>query len=219
MKYKKSVFITIEGCEGCGKTTQSELLKKYLESKGLTVVLTREPGGSIVAEQVRNILLNPNFNVAPYCELMLYEASRAQHLEDIIKPNLQKGCVVICDRFTDSTLAYQGFARGIDKKIIEKLNNIATSGLKPDLTIYLDINPNKGIKKAKTVNKGKLTGGDRIERESLKFHNNVRKGFLELAKKYPNRIKKVKTSEVIEKTQKEINKEIDKFFKKKKIYV
>ena len=128
MKYKKPIFITIEGCEGCGKTTQSELLKKYLESKGLTVVLTREPGGSIVAEQVRNILLNPKFNVAPYCELMLYEASRAQHLEDIIKPNLQKGCVVICDRFTDSTLAYQGFARGIDKKIIEKLNNIATSG-------------------------------------------------------------------------------------------
>ena len=219
MKKKKSVFITIEGCEGCGKTTQSELLKKYLQSKGLTVVLTREPGGSIVAEQVRNILLNPDFEVAPYCELMLYEASRAQHLEDIIKPNLEKGYVVICDRFTDSTIAYQGYARGIDKGVIKKLNNIATSGLKPDLTIYLDINPNKGIKKAKTVNKGKLTGGDRIERESLKFHNNVRKGFLELVKKYPNRIKKIKTNEVIEKTQKEINKEIDKFFKKKKIYV
>ena len=219
MKNKKSVFITIEGCEGCGKTTQSELLKKYLQSKGLNVILTREPGGSIVAEQVRNILLNPDFKVVPYCELMLYEASRAQHLEDIIKPNLEKGYVVICDRFIDSTIAYQGYARGIDIEVIKKLNNIATSGLKPDLTIYLDINPNKGIKKAKTVNKGKLTGGDRIERESLKFHNNVRKGFLELAKKYPNRIKQVKTNEVIEKTQKEINKEIDKFFKKKKIYV
>ena len=219
MKNKKSVFITIEGCEGCGKTTQSELLKKYLQSKGLTVVLTREPGGSVVAEQVRNILLNPAFKVAPYCELMLYEASRAQHLEDIIKPNLEKGYVVICDRFTDSTIAYQGYARGIDIEIIKELNNVATSGLKPDLTIYLDINPNKGIKKAKTVNKGKLTGGDRIERESLKFHNNVRKGFLELAKKYPDRIKKIKTNEVIEKTQKDINKEIDKFFKKKKIYV
>lgn len=219
MKDKKAVFITIEGCEGCGKTTQSELLKKYLESKGLKVVLTREPGGSIVAEQVRNILLNPDFKVAPFCELMLYEASRAQHLEDVIKPNLEKGYVVICDRFTDSTIAYQGYARGIDKGVIKKLNNIATSGLKPDLTVYLDINPNKGIKKAKTVNKGKLTGGDRIERESLKFHNNVRKGFLELAKKYPDRIKKVKTSEIIEKTQKKINKEIDKFFKKKKIYV
>ena len=219
MTTKKGFLITIEGCEGCGKTTQSEMLKQYLESKGLTVILTREPGGSIVAEQVRNILLNPDFKVAPYCELMLYEAARAQHLGDIIKPSLEKGYVVICDRFIDSTIAYQGYARGIDKEVIKKLNNIATSGLKPDLTIYLDINPNKGIKKAKMVNKGKLTGGDRIERESLKFHNNVRKGFLELAKKYPNRIKKVKTNEVIEKTQKEINKEIDKFFKKKKIYV
>jgi dTMP kinase len=219
MKNKKSVFITMEGCEGCGKTTQSELLKKYLEEKGLKVVLTREPGGSIVAEQVRNILLNPKFDVAPYCELMLYEASRVQHLQDIIKPNLKKGYVVICDRFTDSTLAYQGYARGIDKEIIKKLNKIATEGLVPDLTIYLDINPNVGIKKAKTVNKGKLTGGDRIERESLKFHNKVRKGFLELAKKYPERIKKIKTNPIIEKTQIEINKEIDKFFKKKKIYV
>lgn len=219
MKNKKSFFITIEGCEGCGKTTQSELLKQYLESKGLKVVLTREPGGSIVAEQVRNILLNPNFNVAPYCELLLYEASRAQHLEDVIKPNLEKGFTVICDRFIDSTLAYQGYARGIDKEIIKKLNNIATLGLKPDLTIYLDINPNEGIKKAKSVNKGSLTGGDRIERESLKFHNKVRKGFLDLAKKYPKRIKKIKTSKIIENTQKQINKEIDKFFRKKKIYV
>lgn len=219
MENKKSVFITIEGCEGCGKTTQSNLLKKYLESKGLKVILTREPGGSIVAEQVRNILLNPNNNITPYCELMLYEASRVQHLEEIIKPNLERGYVVICDRFTDSTLAYQGYARGIDKDVITKLNNIATKGIKPDLTIYLDINPNEGIKKAKSVDKGKLTGGDRIERESLKFHNNVRKGFIELAKKYPNRIKKVKTNKIIEKTQKQINIEIDKFFKKKKLYV
>lgn len=219
MRNKKSVFITIEGCEGCGKTTQSNLLKKYLESKGLKVILTREPGGSIVAEQVRNILLNPKNNITPYCELMLYESSRVQHLEEIIKPNLEKGYVVICDRFTDSTLAYQGYARGIDKNVITKLNNIATKGIKPDLTIYLDINPNEGIKKAKSVDKGNLTGGDRIERESLKFHNNVRKGFLDLVKKYPNRIKKVKTSKIIEKTQKQINIEIDKLFKKKKLYV
>jgi len=219
MKNKKSVFITIEGCEGCGKTTQSELLKKYLESKGLTVILTREPGGSGVAEQIRNILLNPKNSIAPFCELMLYESARTQHLQEVIKPNLEKGYVVICDRFTDSTLAYQGYARGIDKDTISKLNNIATEGIKPDLTIYLDINPSAGIKKATTVNKGNLTGGDRIERESISFHNRVRKGFLDLAKKYPNRIKKVKTSKIIEKTQKQINIEINKFFKKKKLYV
>lgn len=219
MKNKKSVFITIEGCEGCGKTTQSELLKKYLQSKGLNVVLTREPGGSVVAEKVRNILLNPDFKVAPFCELMLYEASRAQHLAEVIKPNLEKGCVVICDRFTDSTLAYQGYARGIDINVIKKLNDIASSGIKPDLTIYLDIKAGEGIKKAKSVNKGILTGGDRIEREGINFHNKVRKGFLALLKHYPNRIKKVKTDKIIEKTQKRINKIIDEFFKKKKIYV
>ena len=219
MRKKKPVFITIEGCEGCGKTTQSELLKKYLESKGLTVILTREPGGSDVAEQIRNILLNPKNTISPFCELMLYEASRIQHLQEVIKPNLKKGYVVICDRFTDSTLAYQGYARGIDRDIIAKLNNFATEGIKPDLTIYLDINPSTGIKKATTVNKGFLTGGDRIEREKVCFHNKVRKGFLYLVKKYPNRIKKIKTSNIIEKTQKKINIEIDKFFKKKKLYV
>ncbi len=219
MKNKKSFFITVEGCEGSGKTTQSQLLKKYLQSKGFDVVLTREPGGSIVAEQVRNILLNPDFKVAPFCELMLYEASRAQHLSEIIKPNLEKGVTVICDRFVDSTLAYQGYARGIDIKVITKLNDIASCGIKPDLTIYLDIPAGEGIKKAKSVDKGGLTGGDRIERENIKFHNKVRKGFLQLAKLYPERIKKIKTDKVIEKTQKKINKIIDDFFKKKKIYV
>ena len=221
MKNKKSVFITIEGCEGCGKTTQSELLKKYLETKGLTVILTREPGGSDVAEQIRNILLNPKNTISPFCELMLYEAARIQHLQEVIKPNLEKGYVVICDRFTDSTLAYQGYARGIDRDIIAKLNNIATEGIKPDLTIYLDIKPSTGIKKATEINKGFFTGigGDRIERENVSFHNKVRKGFLTIAKKYPNRIKKIKTSNIIKKTQKKINIEIDKFFKKKKLYV
>ena len=219
MKNKKSVFITIEGGEGCGKTTQSELLKKYLESKGLTVILTREPGGSDVAEQIRNILLNPRNNISSFCELMLYEAARIQHLQEVIKPNLKKGYVVICDRFTDSTLAYQGYARGVDKDVIVKLNNIATEGIKPDLTIYLDIKPSKGIKKAITVNKGSFTGGDRIERENIYFHYKVRRGFLAIARKYPKRIKKINTNNIIEKTQKKINIEIDKFFKKKKLYV
>ncbi|MFA7073848.1 MAG: dTMP kinase [Endomicrobiaceae bacterium] len=220
MKKRKGFFITVEGCEGCGKSTQSELLKKYLNEKGLKVFLTREPGGSIVAEQVRNILLNPKLKISPVCELMLYESARAQHVEEIIKPNLEKGNVVICDRFTDSTLAYQGYARKIDMKTIEKLNDIATYSIKPDLTIYLDIKPYIGIRKAKSAS-GKKTfkNGDRIERENIAFHNAVRKGFLDLAKKFPNRIKTVKTNSVIEKTQRDINKEIDKFFIKKKMYV
>lgn len=220
MKKRKGFFITVEGCEGCGKSTQSELLKQYLKQKGLKVVLTREPGGSIVAEQVRNILLNPKTKISPVCELMLYESARAQHVEEIIKPNLEKGNIVICDRFTDSTLAYQGYARKIDLKTIEKLNDIATCSIKPDLTIYLDIKPYIGIQKAKSASEKKsFKNGDRIERENIVFHNAVRRGFLALAKKFPNRIKTVKTNSVIEKTQRDVNKKIDKFFIKKKVYV
>ena len=219
MTNKKGFLITIEGCEGSGKSTQSKLLKQYLESKNLKVILTREPGGSKTAEQIRNILLSPQSTISPICELMLYESARAQHFQEIIKPNLDSGYIVICDRFTDSTITYQGYGRKLNIKMIEKLNSIATENKKPDLTIYLDINPNLGIKKAKTISGKDFKNGDRIERESLKFHNNVRKGFLELTKKYPNRVKKVKTSSIISKTQNLINKEIDKFFIKKRLYV
>lgn len=215
-KFKK-IFITIEGCEGCGKSTQSELLKKYLKNKGLNVVLTREPGGSTVAEKVRNILLNPNLKITPLCELMLYESARVQHIEDIVKPNLAKGFAVICDRFTDSTLAYQGYGRKIDIKTIEKLNDIATLGIKPDLTIYLDIDPKIGIARAKA--KKCFDNGDRIERENIKFHNSVRKGFLALAKKYPKRIKKINAKKTVKDTQISINAEIEKFLNGRKINV
>jgi dTMP kinase len=219
MNNKKGFLITIEGCEGSGKSTQSKLLKKYLESKNLKVVLTREPGGSKTAEQIRNILLSPKSTISSICELMLYEAARAQHFQEIIKPNLDNGCVVICDRFTDSTIAYQGYGRKLNVEMIEKLNAIATEEKIPDLTIYLDIKPVLGIKKAKITHGKDFKNGDRIERESLKFHNNVRKGFIELVKKYPKRVKKIKTSSIISKTQKLINKEIDKFLIKNKLYV
>ncbi|MDD5021237.1 MAG: dTMP kinase [Endomicrobiaceae bacterium] len=211
------LFITIEGCEGCGKSTQSKLLKKYLKNKGFKVILTREPGGSTVAEQVRNILLNPKLKIAPLCELMLYESARVQHIEDIVKPNLAGGFIVICDRFTDSTIAYQGYGRKIDIKTIEKLNDIATLGIKPDLTIYLDIDPKIGITRAKA--KKCFNNGDRIEREKIKFHNDVRKGFLALSKKYPKRIKKIEIKETIEDTQILINAEIEKFLSKRKKHV
>ena len=219
MSIKKGFLITIEGCEGSGKSTQSKLLKQYLETKQLKVILTREPGGSKTAEKIRNILLSPRSTISSMCELMLYEAARAQHFHEIIKPNLDNGYIVICDRFTDSTLAYQGYGRKLDIAIIEKLNLIATEKKVPDLTIYLDINPILGIKKAKITQGKDFRNGDRIEREGLKFHNSVRKGFLELVKKYPERVKKIKTSSIIYRTQKLINKEIDKFLIKKKLYV
>ncbi len=219
MTTKKGFLITIEGCEGSGKSTQSKLLKQYLENKQLKVVLTREPGGSKTAEKIRNILLSPKNTISPICELMLYESARAQHFQEIIKPYLEKGYIVICDRFTDSTIAYQGYGRKLNVAMIEKLNLIATGYKKPDLTIYLDIKPNLGIKKAKITQGKDFRNGDRIERESLGFHNDVRKGFLAIVKKYPNRVKKIKTSSIIHKTQKLINKEIDKFLIKNKLYV
>jgi dTMP kinase len=211
MERKRNLFITIEGGEGSGKTTHSLLLKKYLESKGLTVLLTREPGGTVLAESIRKILLDPDSNLAPLSELLLYEAARAQHIEEFILPALKAGKAVICDRFTDATLAYQGYGRKLDMPLIEKLNKAVSSGLKPAITIYMDINPDLGVNKAKWLDKERYgKSGDRIERESISFHKAVRKGYLELAKKYPERIKKIKTLKDINKTQAAIRKEVDK---------
>ncbi|MDR2066460.1 MAG: dTMP kinase [Endomicrobium sp.] len=206
----KNPFITIEGGEGSGKTTQSLLLKKYLEQKGYSVVLTREPGGTVLSEYIRNIILDPKSNLTSEAELFLYEAARAQHVQEFIIPFLKKGTVVICDRFTDATVAYQGYARKLNISLINKLNSTASFGIKPTITIYLDINPLKGLNKAKYLNK-EFYGlqGDRIERESLNFHEDVRKGYLEQAKKYPNRIKIVKTQNSPEQTYKLIKKIID----------
>ncbi|GMO54027.1 MAG: dTMP kinase [Candidatus Endomicrobiellum trichonymphae] len=183
-------FITFEGGDGAGKTTHSLLLKKYLEKRGYEVLLTREPGGTILAEAVRRILLNPDSNIVPLSELFLYEAARAQHVEEFVLPALNAGKAVICDRFTDSTVAYQGYGRKLNLQLIDSLNSTTSFGLTPILTIYLDILP---YKRAKKLN--------RIERESLQFHERVREGYLSQAKKYPERIKIVKTQETVEKTE------------------
>ncbi|MCX5776566.1 MAG: dTMP kinase, partial [Candidatus Firestonebacteria bacterium] len=172
------IFITFEGPEGSGKSTQIRLLEKYLIKKGLTVVNTREPGGSVLAEKIRKLLLNSaNINIAPPAELLLYLASRAQHVNDKIKPALEKGQAVICDRFSDSTMAYQGYARGLSKKMIKEINEFAAYGLKPDLTIYIDIDVNTGLRRAHKRSGKK----DRLESEKAAFHNKVRKGYLEIA--------------------------------------
>ena len=180
------IFITFEGPEGSGKTTQINLLERYLKSSGIAVLKTREPGGSLIAEKIRKILLDPkNKAMAAQAELMLYLASRAQHVKDKIKPSLKKGIAVICDRFSDSTMAYQGFGRGFSKPLIENLNTFATQGLKPDLTFYIDINVNLGLRRARKRSGKK----DRLESENSVFHNKVRKGYLAIAKKEPGRIK------------------------------
>jgi dTMP kinase len=210
MKKNKGIFITIEGGEGSGKTTQSRLLKEYLEKLGCKVLLTREPGGTLFAESIRKILLSPDSRPVPLSELFLYEAARAQHMDEFVIPALKAGKVVICDRFTDATVAYQGYGRKLDIKLINRLNKEATFGILPNLTIYLDIDPKKGLNKAKFLDKESYgADGDRIERESVVFHNNVRKGYLSQAKKHHKRIKVIKTQSTPLKTHMLIRKYLE----------
>lgn len=184
-KKLKPLFITFEGGEGAGKTTQIALLAKSYEAKGRRVVVTREPGGSQIANQIRSLLLDPKMKgLVPMAELFLYEASRAQHVKDIIEPALAKGSVVICDRFADSSIVYQGAARGLKADVVEKLNRIATFGIRPDRTILLDLDPRIGL--ARVGARGVL---DRMEKEALSFHQAVRKGYLALAKKDKKRFR------------------------------
>jgi dTMP kinase len=208
---KKNLFITFEGGEGSGKTTHSLLLKKYLEEKDYEVLLTREPGGSVLSETIRDILLNSNLNIIPLSELFLFEAARAQHIKKIVLPALKAGKVVICDRFIDATVAYQGYGRKLSLQLIDRLNSIASFGLTPILTICLDVSTSKGfLNNGEKLNK-KICGesGDRIERESLQFHDRIREGYLSQAEKYSQRIKIVKTQETVEKTEALIRKIID----------
>jgi len=194
-------FITFEGPEGSGKTTQIELLRQYLSKKGFSILTTREPGGEKIAEKIRRILLSPESSIEPLTELFLYAASRVQHVEKVIRPALQKGKVVLCDRFHDATVAYQSHGRKISRELIETINELAIAGLTPDLTILLDIDARVGLKRARHVNNCYKGSVDRIERESLAFHRRVRQGYLKLAKEEPERIKVVKVREEIKDTQ------------------
>ncbi len=193
----KGKFITFEGSEGCGKSTQSYLLYKYLKAKGYPVVYLREPGGTKISEKIRKILLDPDNHIAPLCETLLYMAARAQVVNDIIKPALLKGKIVICDRFLDSTLAYQGFGLGVDINFIRHLGNFATEGIKPDLTIFLDLPIKKGLLH-------RALSKDRIEKRSYLYHLRVRKGYLKLAGFEPKRIKIARVDEDKRQTQAKI---------------
>lgn len=188
---KKGLFITFEGTDGCGKTTQIEMLKDYFEKQGRTVLLTREPGAKGLGTKLREILLNYDGEVSPVCESFLFLADRAQHVDTIIKPAVARGEIVLCDRHTDSTVAYQGYGRELDIEQIKMLNNIATSGLKPDLTFIFDIDIDTAQKR---VGKNK----DRMESAGIKFFKRVRNGYLEIAKQEPERVKVLDGSKSIE---------------------
>jgi dTMP kinase len=184
------IFITFEGGEGTGKTTQIANLAKAFERSGRRVVVTREPGGSHIANRIRSLLLDPKMEgLVPLAELFLYEASRAQHVRDVIRPALAVGQVVICDRFADSSIVYQGAARGLEARAVKRLNEMATGGLKPHLTFLLDLDPRIGL--ARVGARGIL---DRMEKEKLAFHRAVRAGYLALAKRERKRIRVIDAS-------------------------
>jgi dTMP kinase len=180
-------FIVFEGVEGAGKTTQIYQTAAWLETqldRSRSVIITREPGGTKLGQQIRQILLDDVDNcVSDRTELLLYAADRAQHVETLIRPHLDRGDIVLCDRFTDSTIAYQGYGRGFDRAEIDRVNLMATGGLQSDLTLWLDLDVTIGL--ARVSLRGKP---DRMERAKLDFHQRVRQGYQELAKIYPQRI-------------------------------
>ena len=201
----KGLFITFEGGDGCGKTTQIKLIDEYLRNKGYKTLLTREPGSKGLGVKLREILLNYDGEVSPTCESFLFLADRAQHVDCIIKPALEEGTIVLCDRHTDSTVAYQGYGRGLDLEQIYKLNNIATSGLKPDLTVVLDVDVETSQAR---VGKEK----DRMESAGVEFFERVRKGFLEIAKQEPSRVKVIDSTQSVEDIHKQVVELIQKCF-------
>jgi dTMP kinase len=182
-------FITFEGVEGCGKTTQIKLLDDLLSARGLSTALTREPGGCPIADKIRTILLDAeNRALSPLAELMLYAAARAQHVTEVISPALDAGKIVLCDRFCDATIAYQSFGRGIDRSVIDTLNLHACQGVSPDLTVLVDCDPRVGLERARR--RIETTSGPREERfelEALAFHQRVRAGYRQLAADEPDR--------------------------------
>jgi dTMP kinase len=187
MTERRGTFITFEGPDGSGKTTQMRILADRLRGRGREVVETQEPGGTNIGLQIRSILLNAeNRNLCPVAEMLLYFAARAQNFDERILPAWDRGAVVLSDRFTDSTLAYQGGGRELGPDVVMQLHNIACHGLQPDLTVCIDVDAETGLERAKARNGAKA---DRMEEQTIEFHQRVREMYLDLARQYPARIK------------------------------
>lgn len=210
------MFITFEGIEGCGKTTQVKRFAKRLKGLGISLITTLEPGGTRIGKDIRKILLDSrNRNLSPLTELFLYAADRAQHVEELIKPALDEGKWVICDRFFDATVAYQGIARGQDMELIGILNEEATQGIHPDITFLLDCPVHMGLNRALERNEAQSQKGqDRFEREALDFHRAVREGYLELARKNQDRFVIIDTTLPKDEVEEKIFQHIEPFLDK-----
>ncbi|WP_079504169.1 dTMP kinase [Mesobacillus jeotgali] len=192
----KGIFITIEGPDGSGKTTIIQMLAEKLEKEGYAIVATREPGGIDIAEQIRQVILDPeNTAMDPRTEALLYAAARRQHLAEKVKPALEKGKIVLCDRFVDSSLAYQGHARGLGIEEVYSINKFAIENMMPKMTLYFDVAPEIGLER---INQNKGREVNRLDMEKLEFHQKVREGYLMLAKRFSDRIVKIDASRELE---------------------
>ena len=185
---RKGMFITLEGVEGSGKTTQAGLVAAALRTTGYRVTVTREPGGTRAGEAIRAIFLDPAVSLHAAAELLLVLADRAQHVREKLKPALAAGEIVVSDRYSDSTTAYQGYGRGLDLQLLEDLNRLASDGTRPDLTIVLDLPVETGLDRTRERVRGDVRGPDRFEGEQVEFHRRVRKGFLKIARAEPGRV-------------------------------
>jgi dTMP kinase len=214
-----SIFITFEGVEGSGKTTQIKRLKRYLKQKGIPYFTTREPGGTPIGEKVRRILLNrAHGEMIALSELFLYEAARAQHVIQVIRPLLKKKGVILCDRFSDASIAYQGYGRKMDPRLVDLLNQMASKGVRPDLTFLLDCPSDMGLRRAVRRDRQKRSNlQDRFEREKIQFHRRVRKGYLSLAKEEPHRIRVIDTREGEQKVFEKIRNTVDALMASKRL--
>ncbi|MCS0674730.1 dTMP kinase [Cytobacillus firmus] len=193
---KKGKFITVEGPEGAGKTTVIDMLASNLAKEGYQVLQTREPGGIEIAEQIRSVILDKNnTKMDPRTEALLYAAARRQHLAEKVKPAMDKGYIILCDRFIDSSLAYQGYARGLGIDEVYSINSFAIEGMMPELTLYFDIEPEAGLDR---INQHKGREVNRLDLEKLDFHHKVREGYLKLMELYPERIFKIDASGTLE---------------------
>lgn len=202
----KGLFITFEGTEGSGKTTLIDKVENYLNEKGFKVVKTREPGGIKIAEQIRNVILDVNnTKMDKITEALLYAASRRQHLVEKVLPNLEKGYIVICDRFIDSSLAYQGYARGIGIDKVYKINLSATDGILPDYTFYIDVRPEVGLARITKNNREQ----NRLDLENINFHKNVYEGYKQVEKLFPERFININGEQSIDMVFNDIKSKLD----------